>query len=80
MSKESSNSEFIKKVMDEAPHGAISDLVVIEAITFYTKMASESPMVDNGRNLINPTLWNESVEYFKKRLSERYGTRQPNTN
>lgn len=73
MNNENSNSEFIKRLMDENPHGVIGDLVVIEALTFYTKMASDSPMIDNGRNLINPTAWNESVEYFKKRLSERYG-------
>jgi hypothetical protein len=73
MSDTKSNSEFIKELMDNNPHGVIGDLVVIEALSFYLKMASDSPMVDNGRNLINPVAWNDSVDYFKKGLAARYG-------
>lgn len=73
------NTDFVNYIMNYSQQGAMSQMFVIEAIRFYSKL-----IVDNGEpqdnvlSLLSPVAWYKTAKEINSYWEQKYG--QPNSN
>jgi len=68
------NQEFINFCIDRSNFGPMTDIVMIEAIRFYTEMVTNTqrPEADPDA-LINPQAWYDCCDDLKAKVAKHYG-------
>ena len=67
------NEEFIVWLMNYSPYGAMSQIVIVEAIRYYTeKVASQPEPEDNPTVLLNPKTWHACCVDIQQKMKENY--------
>lgn len=70
------NEEFVVELMNFSPYGALSQIFIIEAISYYSKCVidefSEKDLKDQRRSLIDNKAWLGVANYIETRLRKKY--------
>jgi hypothetical protein len=69
---ELSNIEFVYKLMNYSPYGALAQTFIIEAINHYSKTIADSTPRDDSSAFINPKTWHDLAVDIQKQLVEKY--------
>lgn len=67
------NEEFVVRIMNFCPYGALIQLMVIEALSRYATQASEVRLPND--HLIAPDAWQGCAVWLKGELASKYGER-----
>ena len=65
------NEEFVVRIMNFCPYGALGQVMVVEALRQYADLASRKRLEDTC--LINPDAWQECAVWLKNELASKYG-------
>jgi hypothetical protein len=68
MKKRRTNTQFVEKIMDFSPYGALSHMFIMEAIDRYSKACAEQRLEEGG--FINPDAWQALAVWIQKELKE----------
>lgn len=73
MSSKMTNEEFFSRLMTYGPYGAMQQVMIIEAIRYYTELVSKQPRPSlPGEELISAQTWWDTANYIQKQLVENY--------
>jgi|GEM_PF-1804816 len=65
------NTEFVTRVMDFCPTGALSQMFIIEAIDRYAKAVAAAPVSDTN-GLIDMGAWKRTAEFLVAEMDKKY--------
>lgn len=67
------NIEIVNNVMKFSPHGAISQVFVIEAIRYYCNAVLSQPRPEHpGNSFIDVRSWWDTAQYINTRFEDNY--------
>ena len=69
MNKPETNVEFVTRLMEFSPTGAMSQMFIIAAIDNYSKAVVEAPPIEHG--LIDGGAWKRTGEWIQEELEKR---------
>lgn len=70
------NVEFVTRIMEFAPTGAMAQMFVIEAMGRYAKEISKADLSAWSENsIIHPAAWKHTADFILEELEQKYGTR-----
>lgn len=69
MKKPETNVEFVTRLMEFSPTGALSQMFIIAAIDNYSKAVAEDPPIEHS--LINGEAWKRTAEWLQEELGSR---------
>lgn len=73
------NEEFVVRIMNFCPYGALIQLMVIEALRQYAELAATKRL--ENTHLIAPDAWQGCAVWLKGELASKYGgSREAQTN
>lgn len=72
MNKHETNIEFVTRLMEFSPVGALSQLFIIAAIDNYSKAVAAAPPIEHV--LINGEAWKRTAEWVQQELENRSET------
>jgi hypothetical protein len=68
-----SNELFIRELMTQSIHGALTETFIIEAVRYYCEKILSNPEPEDKSNLvINPRIWWNIAKELKEALIERF--------
>lgn len=68
------NEEFVVRIMNFCPYGALGQVMVIEALSQYAEQASAERLPEG--HLINADAWQNCAIWLKNELAAKYGERR----
>jgi len=71
-SKHETNEQFVKRIMNHCPTGALSQAFIITAIEWYAREVIAAGLEDQGASFINPEAWTATAEYVLGELDRQY--------
>lgn len=74
MKRHETNEEFVVRIMNFCPYGALGQVMVIEALRKYAELASVERLPE--MNLINVDAWQNCAIWLKNELAAKYGERR----
>lgn len=69
------NTEFVRRLMDFSPMGALSQIYILAALTYYTERCLEGSVGDTG--FIHSDVWRRTARWFKDELDKRAQQEKP---
>lgn len=69
MKKPETNIDFVKRLMNYSPTGAMSQMFIIAAIDNYSKAIAEAPPMEHP--MINGEAWKRTGEWIQEELEKR---------
>lgn len=67
------NEDFISWIMNVSPYGAMAQLVVVEAVRYYTEQVSlQAEPEDEPNALINPKAWQACCKDIHNKVVANY--------
>lgn len=72
------NTEFITRLMEFSPAGALAQVMIIQAIDTFTREVANAPLEDlrGGSRMVSAESWQATAQWLQKEMTARLG--QPN--
>ena len=71
-SKHETNEQFVKRLMNHCPTGALSQAFIITAIVWYAREVIAAGLEGEENSFINPEAWTATAEYVLGQLDQQY--------
>ena len=71
--KEEDNADFVRSLMTVSKHGALAQLFVIDALTKWSKIISESDPAKLDSPMLNGKAWVAVAKEIREKLDTKYG-------
>jgi hypothetical protein len=68
------NVQFVKRIMENSPYGALSQAFIIEAIGRYAKQCAAAHPTTMETSFMSGIAWKNVAEYVSNELSAKYDT------
>lgn len=72
MTKREDNMEFIARLMNHNPQGALAQAFIIEAVAKYAKAIAEAPPVKD--TIISGAAWKACGEHIDREMTKRFAS------
>jgi hypothetical protein len=73
MAKQETNVQFVARIMEFCPTGALAHAFVLEALAQYAdKCAAADPREMNCGMLVSGEAWNRTAKYIQRELNAKY--------
>lgn len=73
MTKPETNVEFLARIMEFSPHGALTQAFVIEAIGRYADQCAEQSIPEGS--MVSPDAWQNTAKWVQNEIKQKYGRR-----
>jgi hypothetical protein len=69
------NTEFITRLMEFSPAGALAQVMIIQAIDTFTREVAKAPLDDlrGGSQLVSAECWQATAQYLQLEMTARLG-------
>lgn len=72
MAKKLTNDQFMKKIMNYAPTGALSHVFVLQAITQFAKQVAAASAEELDVGLVSGEAWKATAEFILEEYKANY--------
>lgn len=74
--KRETNTEFIERLMNFSPFGALMQIFIIEGLGTYAQHMAQDKnrLAENG--MIHPDAWQDCARYLVEEINAKYGNKQ----
>jgi hypothetical protein len=72
MARRKTNAQVVKQMMEFSPHGAMAQLVIIEAIRWYVDRVAVADPAKFDNPMINGVAWVETAKDIQRQMIEFY--------
>lgn len=73
MTKIETNVDFVTRLMEFSPYGALTQAFIIEAIGRYADQCAEQRLPEDG--LISADAWQAAAKWIQNEIRQKYGRR-----
>lgn len=72
MAKRQTNVQLVKKIMERAPTGALSQAFVLEAVRRYAKQCAEADAEELDTAWLNGEAWKETAQFALNEINAHF--------